>query len=230
MDNHLEKIIRENQTQFNSWIDAINSVWELQYSERNIPDSEIMELNDNAVNVLDKIAELFFKYGRFKDEWDYSKMSLNIYGPVLYINSKKTNTKYQLGFDIDGIYLEAPLFNTKYLKNMDDIFWLEFLSLQDYGEFKLMEYEFLPTEIEKKYSELFQSNKGNIYKIHRKFFISHIEDRNDIPSFDLHTLWKPEQGIEKLLSESCVVFKKFYKLNYSLWKFYDLANKKNNNK
>ncbi len=226
MDSHLDKIISKNHNQFDNWIDAINSLRKYKFSNEEISDEKNMELNDNAVSVLVKIVELFFSYGRFKDSWDYSKMSLNLYGPVLYINSLKTETKYEFGFDEDGIYLETPLIHSEYLKNMDDNFWSEFLTLSNYGKFELIESEFLPTEIEKKYFELFQTNKGSIYKIYRKFFISHIENRHDIPSFDLQVLWTPDQGIEKLVRESCIVFKKFYKLNYSLWKFYDLANKK----
>jgi len=226
MDKRIDKILNDNYKQFNDWINTINSYRNNLFGDVKLSEQENLDLTYKAVDVLAKITELFLQYGRFKDDWDYSKMYLNIYGPELLINSLKTETRYSLGFDIKGIYLNTYLRHSEYLKNMDDDFWSDFLILSKLGEFELIEHEMFGKEIENKYFDLFQTNKGNIYRLFRKFFISSVEGKDHILLDDFRVLWTPQKGIETLIEEGCVAFKLMYKLNYSLWKFYDLANKK----
>lgn len=105
---------------------------------------------------------------------------------------------------------------------MDDKFWIAFLKLSVYGEFELIENEHFGKTIKGKYPELFQSNKGAIFRIFRKYFIDTTQNNQVRDIGQLQVSWTTDFSFDKIIEECCLVFKVFYKLNYSLWKIDDL--------
>ena len=109
---------------------------------------------------------------------------------------------------------------------MADTFWIDFLNLSQYGEFELVESEHFGKSVKSKYPELFQTNKGTIFRIFRKYFIG-IAENNEIGNLgQLQVTWTTDFSIDKIIEEYCLVFKIFYKLNYSLWKIENLKKAK----
>jgi hypothetical protein len=226
MDNRLKKIITKQSERFDEWTNLINSYRKDSYSDKKISNEEAINLINEVVNVLFKISEMALEFGNFKDDFERDKFSQNFYGPELIINSKKTKTSYYLGFCEKGLYLSTYFQHSKNLRNMDDKFWIDFLDLSEYGKFELVETEHFGNTIKRKYPDLFQINKGAIFRIFRKYFIG-IAENNEVGDLgQLQVSWTPGFSIDKIIEECCLVFKIFYKLNYSLWKIDDLKSKK----
>lgn len=222
MDNRLKKIITKQSEYFNEWTNLINSYRQAPYSDMKISEEDAIKLLYDVVNVFFKISEMALEFGNFKDDFESDKFSQNFYGPELIINSEKTQSSYYFGLGEKGLYLSTYLKHSKNLKNMDDKFWINFLKLSEYGEFELIESEHFGKTIKRKYPELFQTNKGAIFRIFRKYFIG-ITENNQVGDIgQLQVSWTTDFSIDKIIEGYCLVFKIFYKLNYSLWKIDDL--------
>lgn len=227
MDKRLSKIIDENQQKFESWIEILNNHQSSFFGEKLcIADTEI--LSEKIANTIWEISNLAIKYGNFKDEFDNSKMHLNLYGPSIIIKSKKTGITFYLATDLNGIYLETYFLNEVNLKNMDDDFWKKLFELKKYKGFEYVENSYFDIDVQRKYPELFHTYKSTIFLMFRKYFLSQTENHNDIDLGSLKINWKSNENFETIISEICTSFKSMYKMNYKLWKITDLRNKKKN--
>jgi len=225
MENRLKKIITNQSEYFDTWTNLINSYRQAPYSQKLSGEDKIKLLYE-VVNVFFKISEMAVEFGNFKDDFEGDKFSEKFYGPELIINSKKTKSSYYLGLGEKGVYLSTYFRHSKNLKNMADIFWIDFLNLSQYGEFELVESEHFGKTVKSKYPELFQTNKGTIFRIFRKYFIGIVENNEIGDLGQLQVTWTTDFSIDKIIEECCLVFKIFYKLNYSLWKIDDLKKAK----
>lgn len=225
MDNYLEKLIEKNSPHFNSWIDTVNEYLETRYSEKEYNPDQIFEITRRCVNSFSKIAEICFAYGKFKDDWEYDKFYMHLFGPELIIKSLKTKTEYNLGLDNNGIYLSTDLRFNENLRYMDDNFWKLILSLSEYQGFEYDEYEFVSGDIRKKHSELFDTNKGMIFRIFRKYFFDEIASEYHGSVGEFKITWPINSDFEDILKNCCTGFKTMYRLNYDLWKISNLKDK-----
>lgn len=227
MNKKLEQLIEDNSSKFNEWIESINTHNNSMHSKEKYSNDELTDIILKTANTLGSISDLFFKYGSFKDKFENGHFHPNFHGPSLIIKSIKTETSYNFGIDEKGIYLNTYLMHSDNLRYMDDSFWLELLQLSKIGEFELVENEHFGQETKNKYpQELFNNQKGNIYRIFRKYFISSIERHNDIVLGDLQIRWKYSDDFYDIISNGCIAFKALYNLNYQLWKVHDLKFKK----
>lgn len=216
---------------YNSLIEDINAYLDLRHSENSNNIDKAFDITFKCVNALSSIFELCLSYGKFKDEWDYSKFYQNIYGPELIINSIKTKCGYRLGLDEERgeLYISTDLRYNDNLRYMDDSFWKLLLNLSDTKGFEYEEYEFVPTERVKEFPELFKTNKSMIYRIMRKYIFDQTETNFQYGSSsvgDLKVVAKFNEGLPETVKKFCETFKIMYKLNYDLWKVSDLKNKK----
>lgn len=216
---------------YNSLIEDINAYLDLRHSENSNNIDKAYDITIKCVNALSSIFELCLSYGKFKDEWDYSKFYQNIYGPELIINSIKTKCGYRLGLDEERgeLYISTDLRYNDNLRYMDDSFWKLLLNLSDTKGFEYEEYEFVPTERVKEFPELFKTNKSMIYRIMRKYIFDQTETNFQYGSSsvgDLKVVAKFNEGLPETVKKFSETFKIMYKLNYDLWKVSDLKNKK----
>lgn len=202
----LDTIIKANYHHFNGWIKSINQHSKHLLSDEEINYEELEEITQTVSDILVKISEIFLKYGSFKDHFDNSKMCLHPYGPEIFIYSNKTDTSYRLGIDSKEIYLCTDLRNFGNIKYMKDDFYQKILGLKDLG-----------------YFELFgcKPHKSNIFSLLQIYF-----SNNPSSYASLQIKWNPKYEFDTMISNACIAFQTMYKLNYDLWKIYDL-NKKN---
>lgn len=226
MYTSLNKLIEENSEKFETWVAYINEYTRIWNSEVDFSDELHWKITINVVNAFSGISELCFKYGKYRDQWDYGHFYQHLEGPELIIKSIKTNAEFMIGLDRKGIYLRTDLRQTQNLKNMGDEFWKQVFVLSEFPGFEYEEYEFVGTEVQNKYPDLFLGYKGMIFRIFRKYFLEVIEHK-EIGSLGEFTIrWNPEVIFVDLVEQCCKAFKIMYKLNYSLWKIEDLKNKK----
>lgn len=227
MDERIEKLISKNESKLHEWTKIINSFPKVNSSEN----SEKESVDDiyKLVNVFSGITEFVISFGRFKDEFEYDRFYANYYGPELIINSIKTKSTFYLGIDETGIYLRSHLRNNYNIRNMEDKFWLDLLSLYNYGRFKLEEGEGFDKKNQREFPDIFNVKKSIIFNIFRKFFVDVILEKDNYYKYDivgdfgdLKISWNENFGLDKIIEELCYVFKILYSLNYKLWKIEDL--------
>jgi hypothetical protein len=172
MDKKLQKIITDHFDNYGNWTKTLNSYLRDPYSKKEISQDEAIKQIYAVVDILAELIKSSISYGNFKDTFEYDKFRQNYHGPELIINSDKTKTVYYIGLDEKGIYIRTYLKHNFSLKNMDDKFWLSLLSLYNYGEFELIENEHFGKEIQRKYPELFNNQKGVVFRLLSKYFIS----------------------------------------------------------
>lgn len=226
MDNKLRQLIDENSLKFSDWIAIINTHTDAHFSDKQYTQEELSEITFKVAKVLSDISEMFFKYGAFKDKFDNSKMYLNVYGLSLIIKSEKTDTTFYLGVDENGIYLNTFLKHPENIRHMDDTFYKDILTLNDFGKFKLEENEFYGKQTTSKYPDLFSNQKSTIFKLLRNYLIGTIEEEHSILLGQFQVLWTYDKGFSNTVANGCLAFKTLYKLNYALWKVHDLMTKK----
>lgn len=232
MDKRLQKIVENYIDDYGKWVQILNNYLRDPYSKGEISQDEAMNQTYSVVDILAELTKSSISYGNFKDTFEYEKFHQHYYGPELIINSHKTKTVYYIGLDNKGIYIRTYLKHNFSLKNMDDKFWISLLSLYNYGEFELVEHEHFGKETRKKYPELFTNQKGTIFRLFRKYFVSFLTEddrhyRKDVIGSlgDLQVTWNTNYGLDKIVEECCEVFKILYKLNYELWKIEDVKMK-----
>ncbi|TXD81173.1 hypothetical protein ESY86_18525 [Subsaximicrobium wynnwilliamsii] len=228
MNIRLNKIIIENCKEFDLWTEILNQQRASIFTEEIQSEEEFTNVTYETSAVLGKIADLAIRYGNFKDDFDTSKMHLNLYGPSLIIKSIKTNGTYYLATDLEGIYLRTSFLHAENLKNMRDDFWSELFELKKFSGFEYEENSFFSIDVQRKYPELFQNYKDTMFLMFRKYFLSYTEKHNDIDIGFFKVQWKPEEDFGKMIEEICLAFKSMYKLDYKLWKITELRNKKSN--
>lgn len=236
MDKRLKRIIDTYVGDYENWAKTLNGYLRDGYSKGEISQNEAVDQIYSVVGILAELAKSCISYGNFKDTFRYEKFYQHYYGPELIINSGKTKTVYYVGLGNKGLYIRTYLMHSFTLKNMDDKFWTSLLSLNNYGEFELIESEHFSKEIRKKYPELFNNQKGTVFRLFRNYFVSFLTEedkdcRKDVIGSmgDLQVTWKPSYGIDKIVEECCEVFKILYKLNYDLWKIEDVKIKSEKN-
>lgn len=224
----IEKLIKEKSEYLDLWIDGINKYLDYRYSDREISTDELWNITVECVKSLAGIAEICFRYSKFKDNWEYENFYPNFYGPALIIKSTKTNCEYYLGIEEKGIYLSSHLGHNRNLRFMNDNFWKLLLKLTEFDGFVYDENEFVPTERIKKSPELFRTNKSIIFRILRKHIFDLTETNSQYISGsvgELKILWLFNNEFKNTIKYCCLSFKILYKLNYDLWKISDQKQK-----
>jgi hypothetical protein len=176
------------------------------------------------------IAQNFFAYGKFKDTWDTSKCSANLFGQHLLLRSEKMNIIFYWGLDDANFYLETHIKAPENLRYMTDSFWSNILELKELGEFEFSELGSL-NETQR---PLFENNTSVVFQMIRNFMLYQVEKMEGLndqqpPSMEMGQLilkWNIETPWENLLKQSSEAFKRLYAINYSLWKVGNLHQKK----
>lgn len=231
MDEKLKKLITKNKKSLVDWTNAINN--HIENKNRDISTEESIEDVYELVEVFSDITDIIISYGRYKDEFEYEKFSLGYNGPELIINSIKTKSTFYIGLGYEGIYLTTHLRNNFNIRNMDDKFWIDLLSLYNYGNFELEQTEGFDSNFKKEFPEIFNIKKSIIFNIFRKFFVDTILEKDNYRKYDkvgdfgvFKVFWDETFSLDKIIDELTAVFKIMYSLNYKLWKIEDLQNNK----
>lgn len=226
----IEKIIKSNSDRFKKWNRQMREQVEVNYHLKEFDDKERERIFFSTNDLLFKIAQNFFRYGNFKDEWDTSKCYINVGGQNLLLKSLKLNQTFDWGVDNDKFYLQSYLMHAENLRHMKDDFWETMLGLKQYGEFKFVE----NARLDSKRRQQFENKTSNVFRVIRNYMLFQIDNFNsddfrrsndlDLGWFEIR--WDFGTSWDEILENSCKAFKDLYRLNYQLWKITDLKNKK----
>ena len=226
----IDKIITTNSKNFDRWSQQLEEHLHHQFNRTEGKKEEFERIFYQTNQLLIGIAENFFSYGKFKDSWDTSKCSLNVFGQHLLLKSEKMDLIFYWGLDRAGFYLETHIIDPENLRYMTDGFWATLLELKEFGEFEFSGMGTLTAE-ERPY---FENKTSVIFQMIRRFMLYQVEKMNGSnyqqPTYmemgQLVLRWNFETGWSNLLEQASKAFQLLYKLNYQLWKISDLAKKK----
>lgn len=225
MESKLNKIMNETSDQLEHWTDTLNKHNALRNDILLRSDEYYDKTIYEIAEVLKQISDRFIQYSAVKDKFDNSKMHIHFSGPALIIKSEKMNSDFNFGIGEQGIYLETYLLHSENMRQMDDDFYEDFLSLDDLGYFELMESERYGKETREKYGDAFAGTKSKIFKIIRNNIVGHADNIRHPVAPNLQISWNNEYDIFDMLRNGCQAFHLFYKLSYQLWKISDLKSK-----
>jgi hypothetical protein len=224
------KLIASNSKKFDVWEEKLEEHEDAQYNRTDLSTEEKERIFFQTNDLLIDIANNFFSYGKFKDNWDTSKCYLNVFGQCLLLKSEKMNQTFYWGVEKNMFYLESHIIYAENLRYMTDDFWRMLLELKGLGVFEFSGMGSLSVEER----QFFENKTSTIFQIIRGFMLYQFEKMNgsnyqQSPSMELGQLvlkWDFNTSWPILLEQSCKAFKLIYNINYSLWKIEDLAKKK----
>jgi hypothetical protein len=226
----IDKIISTNSKNFDRWSQQLEEHLHHQFNRDSGNKEEFERIFYQSNELLIGIAENFFTYAKFKDSWDTTKCSLNVFGQHLLLKSEKMDLIFYWGLDREGFYLETDIIEPENLRYMTDEFWEILLDLKDMGEFEFSEMGSL-SAIERPF---FENKTSVVFQMIRRFMLYQVEKMNGSnyqqpPHMEIGQLvlkWDFEIGWSNLLEQASRAFQLLYKLNYQLWKITDLGKKK----
>lgn len=218
----IEKIITDNSIFFDDWSVKLDDYIKYRFYSKTLDEHEGEQIFYQTNDLLIQIAKNFFSYGKFKDSWNHSKVTVGFPSQQLVLQSLKTETSFDWGIVDSYFSLDLSLLYAENLRYMKDDFWRGILELSNYGEFKFVE----NATISSKEMRHFRNNASTIFRILRNYMLSEIEYinnentglPNDLDLGWLQIRWKIGTDWAVLLENSCKAFKVLYKLNYKLWK------------
>lgn len=225
----LENLINKNRPNFDLWDRQLGEHLVLQYEPETIGDDADRERIFFQTNeLLIGVADNFFAYGRFKDNFDTSKCHLFPFGQYLLLRSEKMDITINWGVEWNDFYLELYLMHAENIRFMTDDFWQAILNLKELGELNLTGGGGLNSE-QRPY---FENETSIVFQIIRTFMInqtSRMGSGNYGMQWEYPTLtlkWKMDRDWTGLLQKTAKAFKLMYSINYQLWKVSDLDTKK----
>lgn len=225
--NDLDKLIEKRKVDFETWERQKDEYLLCQFQSKNIDnETERDRIFFQTNELLTSIAEIFFSYTKFKDEWDTSECYLMHFGQCILLRSKKMDITFRWGVDMDEFYLETFIMHSENLRFMPDEFWGALLQLKDLGVF---EYQG-GGGLEREQRPFFENKTSVVFQVIRTFMLNQIERfDNSNTRIEFGTLvlkWKMDGNWPLLLEKACKAFRIAYRINYQLWKVRDLANKR----
>ncbi len=225
----IDNLITKNRPNFELWERQLGEHLLSQYEPEAIESkAEEERIFFQTNELLIDIADNFFAYGKFKDSFDTSKCNLFPFGQYLYLRSEKMDITVNWGVEYNDFYLEASLMYSENIRFMTDDFWQSILDLKGLGAMTLTGGGGLNSQ----QRPFFENKTSTIFQIIRTFMINQMERMAssdygmqwEYPSLTIK--WEMDHDWASLLEKASKAFKLIYAINYQLWKFSDLAEKK----
>jgi hypothetical protein len=226
----IDKIIAQNAAKLSKWEEQYQEFVFENFNSGSVSKEESERIFFQTNELLIAIANNFFAFGKFKDEWDTSKCSFYYMGQHLLLKSKKMDIEFDWGLQEDRFFLQCYICNGENLRYMTDSFWETLLELKTFGDF-----EFIPQfSLNAQERVYFENKTSTVFQLIRNFMIEQSAAMNKgsnpyegyLNTGDLRLTWPPDLAWAELLSNACQAFKLLYSINYQLWKINDLKRKK----
>jgi len=112
----INKIITQNAPKFNKWEEQHQEFLFENFNPVSVNRQESERIFFQTNELLIDIANNFFAFGKFKDEWDTSKCSLDYTGQHLLLKSKKMDIEFDWGLQEDRFFLQCYIYNGENLR------------------------------------------------------------------------------------------------------------------
>ncbi|MEP7111340.1 MAG: hypothetical protein ABI760_25315 [Ferruginibacter sp.] len=140
-------------------------------------------------------------------------------GGVIFIHAQDeaTNVDLQILINKDGIFLEMNIVCPEKLPTMPDDFWQQWLELNSFGKFELIENESFGDNDKKRHPELFPVEGSNIFAMMRNIIAFPLLYGEPIAWCNLSINWPFDQySIREVFEKGSLAFERLWHLNKRL--------------
>lgn len=140
-------------------------------------------------------------------------------GDVIFIHASEdiNDVRLQILINKDGFFLEMSIACPENLSGMADDFWLQWLELNSFGNFELIEHELFDDNDKKNHPELFPVEASNIFTFMRSMIAFPLIYERQIEWSTLSINWPFDQySITEVFEKGCRAFERLCHLNKRL--------------
>jgi len=175
---------------------------------------------DLEICVLELLYDLLKKWS-FHNQTSsvWKKAEPKDFGNIIFIHSfdEATNVPLQIGLNKDGIFIEMGIACPENLPVMPDDFWIQWLSLNSFGNFRLTENEVFSDMEEMRYPEFFPGKTSNIFRLMRNIIAFPLINERPMQLGNLSITWPYHQySIAEVFNKGCLAFERMHYLNKML--------------
>jgi hypothetical protein len=110
-------------------------------------------------------------------------------------------------------FLAAP-----YLKNMDDTFWVDMLSLLSLGRFEFLEDAAPQMNKKSEEDKIMRHNKSQLFRLIRNYLFLEITEGSTADLGKIELFWPIKTPLLTILQNGATAFEKIYRINYALYR------------
>ena len=180
-------------------------------------DGDRMDLSINMTDLLYHLLEKWSTYHNTKEL--YLNPKNQDLGHIVFLHhyDPKLEIEFMIGMHDKGIYLEMNLATPENLPKMPDTFWLQWLELNNYGEFEMLENEVFSEMEISTYPEMFPQKESNIFLLMRSIIAFPVIYGRPIGLGNMSVTWPYEKySFEEVEEKGCLAFERMHRLNFLL--------------
>lgn len=202
---------------FREWTKIMTDYKNNRLGEVNLNEDDSIKNIYAVAGIFSDILKFSSKVGQFKDEWNEPTFMLHMEGIDVSLKSKKTNIPIEMGFDYKGFYLKSYILFGEGIRYMNDDFWLIYLNLKNYGDFKFDTNAGISGKNEHEV-KILKNNRSNLFVLVRNYLLMEVHNGEVSDLGHITLRWSWQTHWEVLIEKASMTFKDLYKLNYLLWK------------
>ena len=136
---------------------------------------------------------------------------------LVYAYDDVNDVRIEILINKDGIFLEMSIACPENLPGMPDDFWQQWLDLNSFGSFELIENEPFSDHDKKNNPGLFPAEAGNLFTLMRSIIAFPLIYKRPIEWCDLSINWPFDQySIKDVFEKGCGAFERLWYLNQRL--------------
>jgi len=175
---------------------------------------------DLEISISDLLYDLLKRWSTYNQTLLLWVNAAPIYcGDVIFIhaNDEVNDVRLQILINKDGIFLEMSIACPENLPGMPDDFWLQWIELNCFGNFEVIEHEPFSEEDKKCHPELFPNKTGNIFSLMRSISALPLIYERSIEWESLSINWPFDKySIKEVFEKGCLAFERLWHLNKRL--------------
>ena len=205
----------ELASNFPSWNNLIDKYLFIECQAEQMEDGFKININ----KMLADIICYFTSCIKAKDGWEIAtSTSHGRFSLFSLVRSKKLCAEIRFGIDRDEFYMSSYLEAAPYLKNMDDAFWGEVLSLSLLGKFEFSDSAVPQMNKKSEAEKIMRHNKSQLFRLIRNYLFLEITEGSTIDLGAIELYWPIKTPLLTILQNGVTAFEKIYRINYALYR------------
>lgn len=214
--------IKSLSTHFDQWNNIMNDYYDLMEDFDKDNEDDLYKYDTVTLKlhyIFETILRHFVSYGKLKDSFDFpARTNFFRFVQQAIVGSKKLGVDFDFGIDYGNFCLSTYIRYPIFIKNMDDHFWSNFITLHSLGNFYFLE-DASPSSDEGKWA-MKKTNKSNssIFRLINNYIIFSLYEREPVDIGWIKIEWPITTAWDIIINNGSSAFKCLYKINYMLYR------------
>jgi hypothetical protein len=213
--NEIDNKVEPDKEQFHDHAETIIEFNQLIYDKTYRGD-----MDDLDIRIIDLLYDLLKKWSTYNQTYHswINAAPIN-HRDVIFIHASDdiNAVRLQILINKDGFFLEMSIACPENMPGMADDFWLQWLELNRFGNFELIEHEPFSNNDKKHHPRLFPVEASNIFNIMRSMIAFPLIYERQIEWNSLSINWPFDQySTKEVFEKGCLAFERLCHLNRRL--------------